>query len=189
VVPLHAYAPQPVVLSAGQLPAPSQTAGLVIVPLLHDIARQVVSAPGILHVALVPSQLPAHVPLPPQAVWPVLGAPDTNPHVPGTLPLQYSHDPVQAELQQILSAQKVVMQSVPAEHAWPCFALQAPVELQVPVQRPFGSSIPVAGAQVWLVVSHFMQVPVQSLFEQLPVLGMHTVVDPEVHALVDPVQA
>ena len=68
VLPLHAYAPHPVVLTVGQLPAPSQTAGLVIVPLLHDIARQVVSAPGILHVALVPSQLPAQLPLPLHAV-------------------------------------------------------------------------------------------------------------------------
>jgi hypothetical protein len=40
-----------------------------------------------------------------------------------------------------------------------------------------------------LAVSHIMQVPVQSLFEQHPVLGMQTVVDPEVHALVDPVHA
>ena len=105
------------------------------------------------------------------------------------LPLQYSHDPVQAELQQILSAQKVVMQSVPTAHACPCFALQAPLELQVPVHRPFGSSIPFTAAHMWLVASHIMQVPVQSLFEQHPVLGMHTVLDPEVHALVDPVQA
>jgi hypothetical protein len=186
---LHAYTPHPVVLTAGQLPAPSHTAGLVIVPPLHDIERQVVSEPGILHVALVPSQLPAQLPLPLHAVWPVLGAPETNPHVPGVVPLQYSHDPVQALLQQILSAQNVVMQSVPAEHDCPCVALQAPLELQVPVQRPFGSSAPFTAAQVWLVVSHIMQVPVQSLFEQHPVLGMHTVVDPAVHALVDPVQA
>jgi hypothetical protein len=162
---------------------------LVIVPLLHDIDRHWVSPPGILHVAFVPSQLPAQLPLPPHAVCPVLGAPDTNPHIPGVLPLQYSHDPVQAELQQILSAQKVVMQSVPAVHACPCFALQAPFESQVPVHRPFGSSAPFTAAQVWLVVSHFMQLPVQSLFEQQPVLGMHTVVDPEVQAFVDPVQA
>jgi hypothetical protein len=177
------------VLSAGQFPAPSHTAGLVIVPLLHDIARHVVSEPGILHVALVPSQVPVQLPLPPHAAWPVFGAPETYPHVPGMLPLQYSHEPVQAELQQTLSAQKVVMQSVPTEHDCPCFALQAPLELQVPVQRPLGSSMPFTGAQVWLLVSHIMQVPVQSLFEQHPVLGMHTVVEPEVHAIVDPVQA
>ena len=80
------------------------------------------------------------------------------------------------------------MQSVPAVHACPCFALQTPLELQVPVQRPFGSSAPFTAAQVWLVASHIMQVPGQSLFEQHPVLGMHTVVDPVVHAWVDPVQ-
>ena len=177
-------------LTAGQLPAPSQTAGLVIVPPLHDIERQEVSEPGILQVALVPSQVPAQLPLPPHAAWPVLGAPETNPHIPGVLPLQYSHDPVQELLQQILSAQKVVTQSEPAEHACPCFALQAPLELQVPAQRPFGSSIPFTATQAWLAVSHIMQVPVQSLFEQQPVLGMHTVVEPVVHALVvDPVQA
>jgi hypothetical protein len=161
---------------------------LVIVPPLHDIERQVVSAPGILHVALVPSQVPAQLPLPLHAAWPVLGAPETKPHVPGVLPLQYSHEPVQALLQQTLSAQKVVMQSVPVEHDCPCFALQAPLESQVPVQRPFGSSAPFTAAQVWLVVLHAMQVPVQSLLEQHPLLGMHTVVEPEVQAvLVDPV--
>jgi len=105
VVPLHVYAPHPVVLSAGQLPAPSQTAGFVIVPPLHDIERQLVSVPGILQVALVPSQNPAQLPVPLHAGWPVLGAPETYPHVPGVLPLQYSHAPVQPLLQQILSAQ------------------------------------------------------------------------------------
>ena len=105
MLPLQVYAPQEVVLTVGQLPAPSQTAGLVIVPPLHDIERHEVSEPGILHVALVPSQLPAQLPLPAHAVWPVLGAPDTNPHVPGVVPLQYSQEPVQAELQQTLSAQ------------------------------------------------------------------------------------
>ena len=105
MLPLHAYAPHPVVLTAGQLPAPSQTAGLVIVPPLQDIARQVVSTPGILQVALVPSQLPAQLPLPAHAVWPVLGAPETKPHMPGVVPLQYSQDPAQALLQQTLSAQ------------------------------------------------------------------------------------
>ena len=80
------------------------------------------------------------------------------------------------------------MQSVPVEHACPCFALQAPFASQVPVQRPFGSSIPFTAVHMWLVLSHLMQLPVQSLFEQHPEVGMQTVVDPVVHALgVDPV--
>jgi len=61
------YTPHGVVLAAGQLPAPLQTAELVIVPPLHDVGRQLVSAPGILQVALLPSQNPAHIPLPPHA--------------------------------------------------------------------------------------------------------------------------
>ena len=47
-----------------------------------------------------------------------------------------------------------------------------------------------AAAQVWLLVSQVMQVPVQSLFVQQPVVGMQTVVLPLVHDLVvEPVQA
>src|SRR5262249_30471016 len=143
-----AYAPQGVVLITGQVPEPSQTDGLVMVPALHDIARHVVSVAGMKQVALVPSQVPAHIPLPEHVPWPVLGLPDTNSHVPGVLPLQVSHVPLQAVLQQILSAQVVVMQSAPVEHACPCFPLQAPLVSQVPAHRPFGSSIPFAGAHV-----------------------------------------
>ena len=116
-VPLHEYAPQGVVLTAGQVPEPSHTAELVIVPALQLIERHVVSIPGMKHVALVPSQVPVHIPLPLHVPCPVLGVPDTNSQVPGVLPLQNSHVPLQAVLQQILSAQKVVMQSVPVEHA------------------------------------------------------------------------
>jgi hypothetical protein len=54
------------VVAAGQLPAPSQTAVFVAVPLLHDGWRQVVSAPGRLQVDLVPLQAPWHEPDPEQ---------------------------------------------------------------------------------------------------------------------------
>ncbi len=81
------------------------------------------------------------------------------------------------------------MQSPPTVHACPCLALQAPVASQVPAHRPFGSSAPVTATQVWLVVLHDMQLPGQSLLVQQPVVGMQTVVDPLVHAFVDPVHA
>jgi hypothetical protein len=103
--------------AAGQLPAPSQTAERVAVPLLQLAWRHVVEAPGSVHAACVPLQLPAHVPLPPHAAWPERGAPVTNPQVPGVPPLQNSHDPVQAVLQQMPSAQLPVMHWVAAVHA------------------------------------------------------------------------
>jgi hypothetical protein len=65
--------------------------------------------------------------------------------------------------------------------------LQAPLASQVPAQRALGSSIPLTAAQVWVVVLHTMQLPVQSMFVQHPVLGMHVVVPPTVHDLVVPV--
>lgn len=184
---LQAYFPQPAVVAFGHVPVPLQVAELVWVPLLQLGSRQVVSAPGILHVAFVPSQLPAHFPLPPHAVCPVFGAPDTKPHVPGVVPLQNSHDPLQALLQHTPSAQLPVTHCVPAVHDWPCFVLQAPVASQVPMHRPFGSSIPLTAAQVWVVVLQAMQLPVQSAFVQQPVLGMQVVVPPLVHDVVEPV--
>jgi hypothetical protein len=149
----HAFAPhrngvQLTVCNAGQAPLPSHTAGLVIVPVLHDIERQEVSAAGILQVAFVPSQVPAHGALPVHAPWPTLGAPETNEHVPGTVPLQYSHVPLQAVLQQTVSAQLFVVQSLAAAHACPCFALHTPLASHVPVHRPLGSSMLFAATQV-----------------------------------------
>jgi hypothetical protein len=65
------------------------------------------------------------------------------------LPLQYSHDPLQALLQQTPSAQLPPMQSVPPVHACPIFFLQAPLASQVldPVQVS-GSSALVTATQV-----------------------------------------
>jgi hypothetical protein len=40
---------------------------------------------------------------------------------------------------------------------------------------------------VWVVVLHAMQLPVQSMFVQQPVLGMHVVVPPTVQDVVVPV--
>lgn len=108
--------------------------------------------------------------------------------MPGVVPAQYSHEPAQALLQQTLSAQNPVMQSPATEHVCPCLALQAPAESHVPAQRPFGSSMLLAAAHVWVLVLHIMQLPVQSLFVQQPVDGMQTVVVPDVHDLVVPVQ-
>ena len=54
----------------------------------------------------------------------------------------------------------------------------------MPVQRPLGSASLLAATQVWLVGSHAMQVPVQSLLVQQSPLGMHVVVPPTVHAVV-----
>ena len=74
-------------------------------------------------------------------------------------------------------------------HSCPCRALQAPLASQVPAQRPFGSSVLFAATQLCEVVSHFMQVPVQSAVVQHPVVGMHTVVPPLVQDFVDAAQA
>lgn len=162
-------------------------AALVWVPLLQLAARQTVSAPGILQVALVPSQVPAHMPVPPQAGCPVLGAPETKLQVPGVVPLQNSQEPLQVELQQTPSAQLPVTHWVPAVQACPCFDLQAPLASHVPAHLPVGSSAPFTAAQVFVVVLHVMQLPVQSMLVQQPVIGMQVVVPPTVQDLVEPV--
>jgi hypothetical protein len=63
--------------------------------------------------------------------------------------LQFSHDPLQALLQQTVSAQLPLTHSVPAVHVCPVFFLQAPLALQVlaPVQLS-GSSAFVTATQV-----------------------------------------
>jgi hypothetical protein len=106
-----------VVVEAGQAPAPLHTAAFVWVPALQLAVRQTVSLPGILHVALVPSQVPAQAPVPPQAGWPVLGVPEAKPQVPGVVPLQNSQEPVQVVLQHTPSAQLPVTHCVAAVHA------------------------------------------------------------------------
>jgi hypothetical protein len=58
--------------------------------------------------------------------------------------------------------------------------LQAPLESQVPAQRPFGSSSFVAATQVCVPVLQATQLPVQSPFVQHPVDGMQLVVPPAV---------
>ena len=76
-----------------------------------------------------------------------------------------------------------------ALHICPCLALQAPLASHVPTQRPLGSSMLLAATQAWELALHIMQLPVQSLFVQHPLVGMHTVVPPLVHDLVDPLHA
>lgn len=174
------------VVEAGHVPAPLHTAALVWVPLLQLEVRHIVSVPGILHVALVPSQLPAHAPVPPQAVCPAFGAPETKPQVPGVMPLQNSHEPVQAVLQQTPSAQFPVTHWAAAVQGWPCFVLHAPLASHVPAQRPVGSSMPLTATQAWLVVLHVAQLPGQSRLVQHPVLGMHIVAPAIVQDVVEP---
>jgi hypothetical protein len=100
---------------------------------------------------------------------------------------------MQAVLQQYPSGEQLVPETHPAAtvlQVCPCLLLQAPLESQVPAQRPLGSSMLLAAAQVWLLVSQVMHVPVQSLFVQQPVVGMQTVVLPIVQDfVVEPVQA
>lgn len=94
-------------------------------------------------------------------------------------------------MQQIPSGEQVVPEVQPAAtvlQVCPCLLLHAPVESQVPAQRPLGSSTLLAAMQLWLVESQLMQVPVQSLFVQHPVVEMQSVVLPEVQDLVAPEQ-
>jgi hypothetical protein len=92
-----------------------------------------------------------------------------KPQVPGELPLQYSHDPLQAVLQQTLSAQLPPMHSVPAVHACPIFFLQAPLASQVlaPVQLS-GSSAFVTATQVPPGPVHDWHVPHEAKLQQWP---------------------
>jgi hypothetical protein len=155
--------------TAGQLPAPSQTAAWVAVPLVQLAWRHVVEAPGSVHVAWVPLHVPAQAPLPVHAVWPVRGAPLTSSHVPGVLPLQNWHDPLQAELQQTPSAHWPVMHWVAAVHACPCFRLQAPVASQVcvPLQLSASSAFVIA-TQAPAVAVQAWQAPHDATLQQTP---------------------
>jgi hypothetical protein len=74
-----------------------------------------------------------------------------------------------------------------ALQACPCLLLQAPLVSHVPAQRPLGSSSFLAATQVWLLGSHAMQVPVQSLLAQqgVPAMQAPPVVqdlNPDAHA-------
>ena len=82
-----------------------------------------------------------------QAAWPERGAPLTLPQVPAAappvMPPQYSHDPLQAVLQQTPSAQLLETHCVPAVQVWPFFFLQVPDASQVlaPVQLSASSAL------------------------------------------------
>ena len=131
-------------------------------------------------------QAPAQFPVPPQEGWllcgAVLGARLVQvPWNPARS--QATQGPVQAVLQQYPSGEQVV----PEMHnpgtvlqSCPGLLLQAPLESQVPAQRPLGSSSLVAATQLWLVWLQVLQVPEQSLsLQQLPV-AMQVVVVPTV---------
>jgi hypothetical protein len=83
----------------------------------------------------------------------------TKPHVPGEAPLQYSHDPLQAELQQTVSAQKPLRHCETAEQVCPVFSLHVPLasQLFVPLQLSESSAlvtltqVPFAPVQDWQV--------------------------------------
>jgi hypothetical protein len=137
-----------------------------------------------------PSQEPVQPGSPPQAEWFMCGAALAEmfvqvPRWPAMS--QATHEPLQSVSQQYPSGEQLVPEMHPAAtvaQVCPCLLLQAPVESQVPAQRPLGSSMLLAAAQVWLLVSHAMHVPVQSLFVQQPEEAMQTVVLPLVHDLV-----
>ena len=159
-VPLQTYIPQLVVLELGQVPEPLHTAWLVWVPLLQLVLLQTVSAPGIVHAAWVPLQLPRQAPLPAQGPWPLCGAPETSVQVPGVEPLQYWQAPLQALPQQTPSTQNVLTHWDPVVQVCPCFSLHAPVPSQVlvVVLQLSGSSalltatqVPPAPVQDWQV--------------------------------------
>jgi len=116
VLPLHANAPQDVVIALGHAPAPLQDAALVAVPALQLDARHTVLVPGKVHVA-APVQEPAQAPLPEQAGCPGRGEPVIIVQVPGVVPLQNWHDPLQADEQQTPSAQIPFAHSPPVWQA------------------------------------------------------------------------
>ena len=60
----------------------------------------------------------------------------------------------------------------------PCLVLQAPLASQVPAHLPVGSARLVAATQVWLLVLHVMQAPVQSVSLQHAPAAMQVVVVP-----------
>jgi hypothetical protein len=67
---------------------------------------------------------------------------------------------------------------------WPRALLQTPLASHVPAQRPLGSARLAAGPQVWLVVLHRRQSPVQSASTQQPPAAMQVVVPPTVQEVV-----
>ena len=161
--------PQVMELELGHVPEPLHTAWLVWVPLLQLVFLQTVSAPGIVHAACVPLQLPRQVPLPAHGPWLPCGAPETSAQVPGVAPLQYWQAPLQALPQQTPSTQNVVTHWDPAVQVCPCFSLQAPVPSQVlaPLQLS-GSSLLVTATQVPPAPVQDWQAPHDAEPQQIP---------------------
>ena len=123
--------PQLVVVMAGQLPAPSHEAALVVTPFMQVDDRQLVPAPGKVQAPLVP-QVPAQAPVPPQGV----------------------------RQQTPFAAQLPVEHWAPPVHVWPGLSLQAPLASQVLVpMQLLGSSAPLIATQVPPVPVQAWQAP------------------------------
>jgi hypothetical protein len=117
VLPLQAKLPHDVVIAFGHAPAPLQEAAFVAVPALQLDARHTVLVPGKVHVVAEPVQEPAQAPLPVQAGCPGRGEPVIIVQVPGVVPLQNWHEPLQADEQQTPSAQIPFAHSPPVWQA------------------------------------------------------------------------
>jgi hypothetical protein len=104
-----------------QLPRPSQVALWVSTPFMQEgMLHWVWSLGKVQAVRLLPSQVPAHTPVPPQARRAPCGAPRTGEQVPRLPGLSHaSHWPVQAALQHTPSTQKPVAHSAEVVHICP----------------------------------------------------------------------
>jgi hypothetical protein len=129
--------------AGGQLPAPSQVAALVAVPLVQLAVRQDVAVVAKTQAVDTPLHDPPHGAAPVHAGWPVRGAPATTLQVPASAAeaLQYSQDPVQAVLQQTPSTQVLLAHSRAPAHNWPFAFLGVQV---VPTQKLLTQSVSAA---------------------------------------------
>jgi hypothetical protein len=90
--------------------------------------------------------------------------------VPGVLPLQYWHEPLQAVLQQTVSTQLPLKHWLAVWQVWPFLLLQVPLPSQVwvPEQALFGSSAFVTLTQVPPLPVQAWQLPHADLVQQNP---------------------
>jgi hypothetical protein len=137
----------------------------------------------------LPEQAPAHSALLPahEARLPCGTPAATGVQVPTNPAISHaSHEFVHARSQQTPSGVHVVPSTHPPPVIWqfcPRLLLQAPDASQVPVQRPVGSSVLVAGTQAWLA-EHERQVPAQSALVQQALEGMQIESPPTVQDFV-----
>jgi hypothetical protein len=136
------------IVSAGQVPLPSQFAAEVAVPSAHEAARHAVSAPASPTQATVvtPSHAAALHTFAPTAARqegrPFRGAPLTGVHLPGAPGrLHASHWPVQTASQQTPSTQWLAAHSASLVHVWASPAAHCPEAL-----HPFWGLVHVSGS-------------------------------------------